>query len=262
MIIAVFGAAGAGKTTLITHLAKASVAEGKFVGIVSAETRFGSLQRELGVKVADEKSLKQAILDSGNIKKYFVGLSENIYILSMADHDDITSHVVEDVQLMQKFASEASKKFDVLFVDCTDRATDDLTAVFLRSADKIINIIESTPKGIAFFNAHQILRESFFGQAKEVLVLNKNIPTNLNKETAEKLISSRIDFVIPYFPAMYENALEQKSDKKYVKCVSELWRLIDQGAAGEPENVEGGGRKKISLKLPKLQKEKQEKASV
>ena len=257
MIISVFGSAGAGKTSLVIDLARQLANNGLFVGIVSAETRLGTLQRELGGKVEEGKSLKQAILDSGNVKKYAVMYTQNIYYYSMADQDDITSHVVDDMGLIEKFISEVNKKFDILIADCTDRATDDLTAAFLKRADKIINLIESTPKGIAFFNAHHPLRESFYDPQKELIVLNKNIATNLNRDTAQSLIAHRINLVIPYFPTFYEDQLEQRSNKKYSKCIADLMRLVisnDQDTTIEKVNKKKFGIKAaISIKKEKVQ---------
>ena len=258
MIVSVFGAAGAGKTSLVIDLARQLAEDGRFVGIVSAETRFGTLQRELGGKVEESKSIKQAILDSGNIKKYAVMHTSNIFYFTMADQDDITSHVVDDIGLIEKFIDEVSKKFDVLIADCTDRATDDLTAAFLKRADKIINLIESTPKGIAFFNAHYPLRESFYDPQKELVVLNKNIPTNLNKDTAQSLIAHRIDLVIPYFPTFYEDQLEQRSNKKYSKCIADLMKLVisndqDTTALEKVNKKKFGIKAAISIKKEKAQ---------
>lgn len=254
MLVALFGKNGAGKTMLTVQLAQIAAERGQFVGIVSTEIRYGVIQRALGKKVDEAKSIKLAILDSKNIKKYATAFTENIYFYSMADVDDITSHVIEDESLLAKFVEAVKAKFDLVLVDCTDRATDDLTAAFLKQTDLIVNIVESSPDGIAFFNAHKPLRETFYSPEKEVIVLNKNIETNLNQETAQRLIGNKIDFVIPYMPAVFENKLEQKADKHLKKIVSEFYQaffVIDEAeskAVAQVKKKPVFGFKKKSVK--------------
>ena len=92
---------------------------------------------------------------------------------------------------------------------------------------------------------------------KELIVLNKNIATNLNRDTAQSLIAHRINLVIPYFPTFYEDQLEQRSNKKYSKCIADLMRLVisnDQDTTIEKVNKKKFGIKAaISIKKEKAQ---------
>lgn len=235
MIISIFGKDGAGKTTLVTHLAKHLADDNNFIGLVSLETRYGALQRVMGVEVEEKNSLLQAVLNPSSASSCFTKVTENMYILSMADittikdYDAMTALLgdkktqnEEQLRRMQQFIDNIKDVFDILIIDCTDRITDVLTYAFLLKSDKIINVIQSNLDGIAYENAHAMLNELKLFEQKKINVLNKHNEKIINKSSVEHLLKQKIDVVIAYNESYVETSACGKVNKKAIAKLKEI----------------------------------------
>ena len=256
MIISVFGKDGAGKTTIAPHLAKYYSRNNYFTGVISTETRYGSLQRVLGVEVTEKQSLLQAILDPNQASKCFTKVNDNMYVLSMADittikdYDTATAllgnqnkQTEEQNKRVEKFIDNVKDVFDILIIDCTDRITDILTYTFLSKSDKIINVIQSNLDGVAYETAHLMFNDLAIFQNKKINVLNKHIEKIINQSTIEKLLQEKIHMAISYDGVFIE--LDGKINKKLTKELVAVDQVIHQ----DNENKEQKEKKKKGFTL-------------
>lgn len=238
MIISIFGKDGSGKTTMATHLANYLSKQNKFIGIISTETRYGSLQRNMGVSIDEKQSLLQAILNPSAASSCFSKVTDNMYILTMSDETTIKDYDTatallgsqnrqseEQIKRMQDFIDSVEDVFDILIIDTTDRITDVLTYTFLSKSDKILNIIQSNLDGIAYENAHAMFNELKIFQEKKINILNKHFEKIINEATIEELLKQKISLSIPYnedFVFHFAQGTINKKMLKYLKQVEEL----------------------------------------
>lgn len=239
MIISVFGKDGAGKTTIATHLAKYYSNKNFFVGLISTETRYGSIQRVLGVEVTEKQSLLQAILDPQMASKCFTKVNDNMYLLSMSDITTIKdfdtatallgsqkTQTEEQEKRVERFINNVKDVFDILIIDCTDRVTDILTYTFLSQSDKIVNVIQSNLDGVAYETAHLMFNDLAIFQNKKINVLNKHMEKIINQSTIEKLLQEKIHMAISYDSVFIE--LDGKINKKLTKELVAIDQIIHQ----------------------------------
>ena len=238
MVISIFGKSGAGKTTTATHLGKFLSDKGYFVGIISAEIRFGDIQRRLNTKVSESKTLLNAIIDYKNAENYFTKVNENLYILSVHDtstikeYEDIVkilgtkeNQSKEQINRIHQFVDSVSDIFDYLIIDCTDRINDIITFAFASTSDKVIHLIESNISGITFCNAHKYLNEFDFYKNK-INILNKHYEKAINKSTIESLIEEKIDLAISYRETTVMNNIVAKADEKFMADMRKIDEII------------------------------------
>ena len=244
MIISIFGKDGAGKTTIATHLAKYYSDKNFFVGLISTETRYGSIQRVLGVEVTEKQSLLQAILDPQMASKCFTKVNDNMYVLSMADittlkdYDTATAllgnqnkQTEEQNKRVERFIDNVKDVFDILIIDCTDRVTDILTYTFLSQSDKIVNVIQSNLDGVAYETAHLMFNEMAIFQNKKINLLNKHCEKIINQASIEKLLQEKIHTSIAYDSSFLET--DGTINKKIIKDITTLDGIIHQEESSE-----------------------------
>lgn len=256
MIISIFGKDGAGKTTIATHLAKYYSNKNFFVGLISTETRYGSIQRVLGVEVTEKQSLLQAILDPQMASKCFTKVNDNMYVLSMADITTIKdfdtatallgsqkAQTEEQEKRVERFINNVKDVFDILIIDCTDRVTDVLTYTFLSQSDKIVNVIQSNLDGVAYETAHLMFNDLAIFQNKKINVLNKHMEKIINKATIEKLLQQKIPLAISYDSLLIE--MDGTINKKIMKDITNLDAIIH-----EKNNEISSDKMKKGITLP------------
>ena len=126
MIVSVFGKNGSGKSTVAIHLSQYLSMQNKFVGLISLERRYGSIQRSLGVTVLESRSILNA-LSQEDIKEYFTKYNDSMYILSLADEDDITKYdaitkLTKDEKILLDFFKKINQLFDYVIIDLTEKS--------------------------------------------------------------------------------------------------------------------------------------------
>ena len=158
MIISVFGKNGSGKSTVAIHLSQYLSMQNKFVGLISLERRYGSIQRSLGVTVPESRSILNA-LSQEDIKEYFTKYNDSMYILSLADEDDITKYdaitkLTKDEKILLDFFKKLNQLFDYVIIDLTEMIIDNFTYFAIKHSEKLINITESRPEALSFSESH------------------------------------------------------------------------------------------------------------
>lgn len=203
----VFGKEGAGKTTIAISLAECLNNLGYKTLLISAETRFGIIQRRLNVEIEKNKSMYFGFLGEYKDKSFYKRVKENLYITSLSDEDDITSYNKIEDKIIKDSINEMNLDFDYIIVDCTSRATDDLTYQFLKESDYIINVVESSIDGMLFQNAHDKLFKSDIFKDKTIDVLNKHNENLINLQTIERTTETRYRAVYKYNSNVIEDSI-------------------------------------------------------
>lgn len=242
MIISVFGKEGSGKTTVACSFGEILSEKGIRTLIVSAETRYGILQRRFGSSIEKNKSMYLGFLNSFENKGFYKMVKENLAIVSLADEDDITSYNDLGEQIIKDSIANMKDDFDVIVFDCTSRATDELTYQFLEVSDKIVNVVESSVDGIVFQNAHEKLFESEILKDKTISVLNKHLESAVNLSTVKGITKTDYTVVYAYKPSIIQDLIKSQHNN-YIGGISE--DLLDK--IGE-SNIEKSVQKKKGLK--------------
>ena len=229
MIISVFGKNGAGKTTISTHLAKYLSDNNNFVGIISLEMRYGSLQRSIGVKVSQEKSIINALTQS-DIKDYFTRYSDNIYICTLSDADDITKYdaiynIAKDEKIISEFFNKIKEAFDYVIIDLTEMVIDNFTYFSIKNSDKLINVTESRPESIAFANSHKDILNTFLNEKNIINVINKHEESIINKTTIQEIYDA--DFFIDFDSSAIKDERQNTINKYILSKMSVLYKNIE-----------------------------------
>lgn len=219
-ITSVFGKGGTGKTTIAISLAECLNSLNYKTLLISSETRFGILQRRLNTDIEKSKSMYFGFLKEFKDKSFYKRLRENLYITSLADEDDITSWSDIEESIIQNSIDEMNLDFEHIIVDCTDRATDELSYHFLKNSDHIINVVESSVDGILFQNAHKELFESDLFKGKTINALNKHDEGLINFTTVEKNTQSRYEAIYKFSNSVIENNTNFEQNKS-IQRISE-----------------------------------------
>lgn len=139
MITAVWGRAGAGKTTVAANLAVAMANKGKIVGVISSNLQYGHLQILFGQTIHDKHGTYKAVADSDAVSHFWKsGINENIFLLSVPneycrlDYENIT---IEHVETM---LSQTSAHFDCVIVDGCEDIGNPISSVALTMAAHIL----------------------------------------------------------------------------------------------------------------------------
>jgi len=230
MIISVFGKNGSGKTTISTHLAKYLSMQNKFVAVISLETRYGSLQRSLGIKVPEEKSMINA-LSQEDIKQYFTKYNDNMYILSLSDVDDITKYdainnLTKDEKILTEFILKIRDLFDYVIVDVTERIIDNFTFFMIKNSDKLINIIESRPETLSFALSHKEILSTLIQEKNIINLLNKHDESVINLSTIQNTYGN-IDININFDLNVIKNERENILNKHLISNMSNIYKLVN-----------------------------------
>lgn len=229
MLISVFGKNGSGKTTTAMHLAQAISEKNKFAAIVSLEMRYGSLQRSLNVKVNEERSIINA-LTQNDIQNYSTRYTDNIYIFSLSDADDITKYdalqnIAKDDNTLYSFFNNLNEKFDYVIVDLTEMLLDRLTYFFVKNSDRLLNIFESRAESIAFEEAHKHILNSLISEEKIINILNKHDESIINKSTLLDICN--FSLAIDFDTNIIKDEREGHINKALLKKMNEVLKFIE-----------------------------------
>lgn len=245
MVISVFGKDGSGKTTIATHLAKVLSDKNKFVGIVSLEMRYGSIQRSLGINISEDKSIINALTQS-DIRNYATRYTDNIYVFSLSDTDDITKYdalqnIAKDENILLGFLKKLNESFDYVVVDLTEMVIDSLTYFMIKNSDKLINVFESRAEQISFAQSHNHILHSLTGENNIINVLNKHDEAIINKSTIKDICD--FDITIDFNTDIIKDERQCKLNKYLLKQVNEITQLV------ENKNVNNNKKSNVFLKI-------------
>ena len=245
MVISVFGKDGSGKTTIATHLAKVLSDKNKFVGIVSLEMRYGSIQRSLGINISEDKSIINALTQS-DIRNYATRYTDNIYVFSLSDTDDITKYdalqnIAKDENILLGFLKKLNESFDYVVVDLTEMVIDSLTYFMIKNSDKLVNIFESRAEGIAFEESHKHILHSLINKDNIINVLNKHDEAIINKSTIKDICD--FDITIDFNTDIIKDERQCKLNKYLLKQVNEITQLV------ENKNVNNNKKSNVFSKI-------------
>lgn len=246
MIISVFGKEGSGKTTLACSFGEILSDRKMKTLVVSAETRYGILQRRFGTSIEKNKSMYLGFLNGFENKGFYKLIRERLGIVSLADEDDITSYNELGEQIIKSSIEKMKEDFDVIVFDCTARATDELTYQFLQASDKVVNVVESSIDGMVFQNAHEKLFDSEVFKAKTVNVLNKHLESAINLSTVKEITGSNYSVVYDYRPSIVQDLVKSENNR-YIGEVSE--DILDIVTGIEEQSVQKKGIKGVFGRL-------------
>ena len=230
MIVSVFGKNGSGKSTVAIHLSQYLSMQNKFVGLISLERRYGSIQRSLGVTVLESRSILNA-LSQEDIKEYFTKYNDSMYILSLADEDDITKYdaitkLTKDEKILLDFFKKINQLFDYVIIDLTEMIIDNFTYFAIKHSEKLINITESRPEALSFSESHKSVIQSLIDKNNIIEIINKHDESIINLPTIEN-IYGKVDMVINFDFNILKNERENIINKKLCQDMKSLEYLIN-----------------------------------
>ncbi len=162
-MIAVWGAPGAGKTTLAVNMATVLADSGYMTCLVSG-TDHGELQAFFGTSIPKGKGLYAAISNGRNVRESLTQARPNLCILELdtgGDSFDIVSITPDQVQHM---LSDLRDQFSYVVVDCTSHKESTFTGVGLAESDKVIVAIPHRVSAATWHIANTQMLEAVAGK--------------------------------------------------------------------------------------------------
>lgn len=135
-VIAIWGAANSGKTTLSIELSYALSGANKSVLIISAEP-YAELPVRMRVRVNSKNSLSAAYQSPGTLRQAVCKADDLLFLLSPQSGADVFS-AEENTRLIKELLKQARDLYDYVIVDCPSNATSALAAWALRMADMVL----------------------------------------------------------------------------------------------------------------------------
>ncbi|MDD6484039.1 MAG: AAA family ATPase [Clostridiales bacterium] len=229
-IIAVYGANGAGKTTVAVNLAYTlAQKKNKLVGIMCTDFSYPSLQSFLCMEINDNDSSFAQIFSAAHTIEYqqmFVQHSayNKLFVLSIPNSTDCLRFAAEtkfeDLAVVKSFYSELkNSNFDYVIVDCSNDVNNLLSTWSIHSANKIIHLVKPTVQGVCFFKAYNTFLNKMRNLHDSPILNVANGDMNyVGIGQIEKHIGLTFDLCIPY-------------DVNVAKCENEGVPIMSTGAA-------------------------------
>lgn len=138
-IVAVWGPASSGKTTLAIDLAFALSRRDKSVCLISAEA-YSELSARMQLQITKANSLTAAYQQPGALHQIVCKAEELLYVLAVPIGNDVFSQE-ESSRAVKELLKQARSFFDHVLVDCTSGAGSGLSAWAMRMADNVLLMI-------------------------------------------------------------------------------------------------------------------------
>ncbi len=137
-MIAVWGRAGSGKTTLAVSLAVALAHQEYLVGLISTRTGYGELQTLFGQHIPQTKGLYAALY--GGDKNCFIpsGHMEGLYLLSVHNGMDALLLSTISSEEVNALYADAATRFDLIVVDGDENLDNPLSSIALTQCAKLL----------------------------------------------------------------------------------------------------------------------------
>lgn len=228
-----------GKHLTTANLAISLAKQKKIIGIIDGDKSFGKIQHYLLMQIEETKSLKRAV-ESTNKDTAYEFFSQhkrykNLFILSLADQEDCIQLSSVNKTEAKQLISAVQEKFDHLFIICPESYDHTFTTVALETADQLIQLIQPTKIGIAFYLGRKVLIKRLFkGKIFNVVSNHKNcIPMS----QVEKITDEKIHVVLPHSKTAelscntadipVQTGSIRYGDKKYIQGIQTLEALLE-----------------------------------
>lgn len=204
-LIAVYGNNGSGKSTIASNLAFA-LSKQFLTGIIGLNTNYGSIQHFFGMRIENDKNLRNIILSNGldDIAKNFTQhpTQTNLFVLSMPNEDDCLKLADTSIGLDSSTAINIvvtlKEKFDYLIVDCTNDVNDPLSIYSLVYSNKVINSIKPTLQGLSFLNSYKSLFEALKVYQDRIINVSNSDKNTIGLARFEKIANIKFDVALPF----------------------------------------------------------------
>ena len=224
-VVAVWGAPGAGKTTLSINLAYALSKKNKTTLLVSPED-YGELSALLGVNVPIEKSLSTALNGKSSLKNIVVEVNPYFYILSASTSCDSFEVVSSDEQA-KELLSMSRILFDDVIIDCPTPKNSSLSAWAMSEADKVLIVYGGRITHSVWATANYRVLNPLL--PKTTYVINKTAP-QFDYEALGNLLGCFGASEIPHIPNAIQLINEQtifcgsmgKNGRRYTMAIYDL----------------------------------------
>ena len=205
MLIPIWGASSAGKTTLALALSKALIAEGKTVLLISPEP-YSELSALWGERVPIEQSLQTAIR-TGNLKQSVFQKDACFYILAAPSCHDCfdDNYSAEQVKALLTLAKTT---FDTVIVDCPTEMNNLVSAWALSLADKVLLCIGGEYQGAMWCKSAE---RAIAAIKHKTLFVGMETSDAFDYEALYDFLERKPHYLIPH-----------KRQKTYDKAISKL----------------------------------------
>ena len=231
-VFAVWGAPGAGKTTLACNMAVVLADSGFMTCLVSA-TDHGELQSFFGTAIPKGKGMYAAVSSGRNVREALTEARPNLCLLELdtgGDAYDLASITPEQVK---NIISDLRDQFTYIIIDCTSYKESVFTGIGLVESDKVIACIPHRVSAATWHIANEQMLE-----ALAVKTFYVDVDTREGGCNIEQLLSSidlpECDVKLPCVDSAYycENHSQPivlrggKSEKKYKNQILKLIKII------------------------------------
>ena len=251
-IIAVYGANGSGKSTVVSNLAY-ELSDKYLVGVISANMNYPSIQHFFGINIPEENSIKNICFSPNKeveIVKQFMQHpnNRNLFILTVPNNSDCLSiadektNRLKDDDIVRDFWETLKvSDFDYIIVDCTNEVNNLVSTYSLFYANVILHTIKPTIQGLSFVKSYAEFINKMQNDTDIVKLINiANADENyIGLAKFENLAEIRFNIALPYDNIVRQaenegvpvSEIAQKSfkSKGYVKAFNQLVNMVVGG---------------------------------
>ena len=196
-LIAIYGEAGAGKTTTAVNLACSLSKNNYTVSLVSANIEYGELQVFFNVFVDREHGVFAALNDQSDQQQNRLALSgyQNLFILTVPNDGPDELGLTLGAVSIENVLNRIQLSSDFLIVDCKDDLCNEITLMALYRSDNVICVHKPDNTGILWYSAHKDTLLSF----DVTHIINDNIMF-MEPDSFSREIGRKIDYYLPNVP--------------------------------------------------------------
>lgn len=234
-LIAVYGQAGAGKTTFAYSLADRLATGTALVLLVHTDFAL-PIVNIFAPQTSTEASLGRLLMtgDYAHIEKTYISYpkNRNLFLSGIVGNENYESYPEISPREAKKYYDTVIEMFDFVIVDCTNNLHDTLALAAIGRADKVINLLTPDAKGIVFKTSYDKLIDKICkGKTLYAAALAKDYS---NVKQVEQLLGLNFAAKIPYsteadFKAMCGEPVKGCSSRegaKYENAVRDICRMV------------------------------------
>ena len=241
-LITITGRDGAGKSTVLSNLACLIAKEHKTVGCMSTDLRYPSLPYFFqGVSITREKSQGMLFTHAHPASMFVEAKQKGVFVTAIAPDESCLEYEPPEKEEQRILLQRLQLAFDVLLVEAANVQLNLFSALAVRNADILINVVNTTVQGVAWEKTYTQLLEELSPAKRAVRVINAD-RGDWSMETVTRHFGNTM-ITLPYLEAVRLSedtgipfCLEvpaSRQERRYIQQMERLCQYIQEEGEAE-----------------------------